>query len=145
MSSQTERLERVAAEERERLGEHLDQLQRRLEKALDPSALFEKHPLPILATALVGGIVLGAVTRSDTSPQRLSTSGHEARSPRSGGMLNDGVAHLRGAMISMVFAKIAEMVQEYSSSRNEHRARRPSKRSEARAAQESDSQYPEVD
>ena len=145
MSSQTERLERVAAEERERLGEHLDQLQRRLEKALDPSALFEKHPLPILATALVGGIVLGAVTRSDTSPQRLSTSGHEARSPRSGGMLNDGVAHLRGAMISMVFAKIADMVQDYSSSRNDHRASRPSKRSETRAAQESDSQYPEVD
>jgi len=145
MSSQTERLERVAAEERERLGEHLDQLQRRLEKALDPIALFEKHPLPILATALVGGVVLGAVTRSDGSSQRLSTSGHEGRSARSGGMLNDGVAHLRGAIISMVFAKIAEMVQDYSSSRNENRTSRPLKRSAARAAHSADNELIDKD
>jgi len=145
MSSQTERLERVAAEERERLGEHLDQLQSRLEKALDPAALFEKHPLPILATALVGGIVLGAVTRSDGAPQRLSASGQDGQARRGSGMLHDGVAHLRGAIVSMVFAKIAEMVQEYSSARNENRPSRPSKRSESRAAHSAEPQYSDKD
>jgi len=145
MSSQIERLERVAAEERERLGEHLDQLQRRLEKALDPAALFEKHPLPILATALVGGIVLGAVTRSDGSPQRPSTPGRHDQVRPSSGMLHDGVAHLRGAVVSMVFAKIAEMVQDYSSSRNENRASQRPKRSQARAAHASGSQHSEAD
>jgi len=145
MSSQTERLERIAAEERERLGEHLDQLQRRLEKVLDPAALFGKHPLPILATALVGGVILGAVTRSDGSSQRLRTPGHDGGARRSGGMLNDGVAHLRGAVISMVFAKIAEMVQEYSSSKSGSRAPRPRKRSEARSVRFSDPQQTELD
>ena len=145
MSSQIERLERVAAEEREQLGEHLDQLQRRLEKALDPAALFEKHPLPILATALVGGIVLGAVTRSDGASQRLSTSGQNGHARRSGGMLHDGVAHLRGAMISMVFARIAEMVQEYSSARTESRASRPPTRSKARAAHSAEPEHSDLD
>lgn len=133
MSSQTERLERAAAEEREQLGEHLSQLQHRLETALDPAALFDRHPLPILATALLGGVILGAVTRSDGPSRRDVTPRFDMHARRGGGMLSDGVAHLRGAIVSMAFAKLAEMAHDFTSARGDERPPRRPKRSAARA------------
>jgi hypothetical protein len=126
MSVQTERLERAAAEERERLGEHLGQLQHRLENALDPAAFFDRYPLPILATALVGGVVLGAVTRSDGPARRLTTPEFDRSARRGGGIVSDSVAHLRGAVVSMALAKLADMAHEFTSARAANRpARRP--------------------
>jgi len=137
MSSQTERLERAAAEEREQLGEHLSQLQHRLEKALDPAALFDKHPLPILGTALVGGVILGAVTRREGAQHRDATPRHDTHGRRGGGLLSDGVAHLRGAIVSMAFAKLAEMIHDFSAVRGGAQVPRRPKRSAARAAEPS--------
>lgn len=136
MSAQTERLERVAAEERERLGEHLDQLQKKLERALDPAVLFDRHPLPILATALVGGVILGAVTKSDGSPRRRAHDDDETGRFRGGshrgGFLQDGMIQLRGALVGMLFAKIAEKVQDLASGADDPPVRRTPKRSPAR-------------
>ncbi len=119
------------------MGEHLSQLQHRLEKALDPAALFDKHPLPILATVLVGGVILGAVTRSEGARQRDATPRHDMHHRRGGGLLSDGVAHLRGAIVSMAFAKLAEMVHDFTAARGDAQAPRRPKRSAARPAESS--------
>lgn len=128
MSSQTERLERVAAEERERLGEHLDQLQQKLENALDPAALYDRYPLPVLTAALVGGVVLGAVTQSDGPSRGPVTHEGEHRMRRStspnGGMLRDGMAQLRGAIVGMLVARLAEKVQELTTTSDAQRPKR---------------------
>lgn len=139
MSAQTERLERAAAQERELLGEHLDQLQHKLEKALDPAALFDRYPLPILATALVGGVVLGAVTRSD-APSRRHAMREESGLSRSkmsqrGGFIHDGVTQLRSAVVGMLFAKIAEKVHDFMDDRAEEQAVRPRKRPSVRTTE----------
>ena len=133
MSSQTERLERAAAEEREQLGEHLSQLQHRLEKALDPGLLFDKHPLPILATALLGGVILGAVTRSDGPSRRDALPRNDTHGRRGGGMLSDGVAQARGVIVSMALAKLAEMAHDFTSVRRDAQPPRRAKRSSAHA------------
>ncbi|MES3033514.1 MAG: hypothetical protein V4813_05905 [Gemmatimonadota bacterium] len=133
MSSQTERLERAAAEERQRLGEYLDQLQERFEKALDPGMIFDRHPLPVLAAALVGGVVLGAVTQSDGPPRHLAD--YDARPRRRSGIVHDGWQQLRGAVVGMIVARVAEKVHELTSSRRDDRDERPRKRSTARAAE----------
>lgn len=139
MSIQTERLERAAAQERELLGEYLDQLQHKLEKVLDPAALFDRYPLPILATALVGGVVLGAVTRSDEPSRRHSMREESGRSrggmSQRGGFMHDGIAQLRGALLGMLFAKIAEKVQDFTNGRAEDEVVRPRKRPSVRTAE----------
>ena len=139
MSAQTERLERAAAQERELLGEHLDQLQHKLEKVLDPAALFDRYPLPILATALVGGVVLGAVTRSD-GPSRRHAMREESGTSRGrisqrGGFIDDGIAQLRGAVMGMLFAKIAEKLHDLTTGRPETELGRPRKRASVRTAE----------
>lgn len=131
MSSQTERLERAAAEERERLGEYLDQLQDRFEKALDPGMIFDRHPLPVLAAALVGGVVLGAVTQSDGPPRRFIDDDDRPR--RRSGIVHDGWQQLRGAVVGMIVARVAEKVHEMTTARRDDRDARPPKRSTARA------------
>ena len=132
MSSQTERLERAAAEERERLGEYLDQLQLRFEKALDPGQIFDRHPLPVLAAALVGGVVLGAVTQGDRPSRRIS--GHDGNRGHRGGMLHDGWQQMRGAVVGMIVARVMEKVHDMTSMRRDESASRPRRRSTSRSA-----------
>lgn len=132
MSSQTERLERAAAEERERLGEYLDQLQNRFEKALDPGKIFDRHPLPVLAVALVGGVVLGAVTQSDGPARRQAVLDDHPRRP--GGLLHDGWQQIRGAVVGMVVARLMDVVHDMTMARRDDRSVRPRKRSTARPA-----------
>ncbi len=49
-----------------------------------------------------------------------------------GGFLHDGMAQLRGAVVGMLFARIAEKVQEMTSGRGDEHVSRAPKRSSAR-------------
>lgn len=108
MSSQTERLERVAAEERERLASHLETLQNQIERAVDPKMVYHRHPLPVLGAVLCAGVVLGAVTnggRRHRRPGRVQQFVDGVREPSAWG-------ELRGAMVGMVAARLGDILYD---------------------------------
>jgi len=110
MSAHTERLERAAAEERERLASHLDRLQNQIEHAVDPKTLYARYPLPVLGVALVAGAVLGAVTKGDGRDHRP-----QERQPQ---RFRDEVkrqtawGELRGAVVGMVAARLGDILYQ---------------------------------
>jgi len=114
MSAQTEHLERVAAEERERLASHLDKLQHQIERAVDPTMLYERHTLPVLGAAVFVGVVLGALTKGDggrhTLPGRTQQRSHD-----DDGNKQTAWAEMRGAAMGMVAARIGDIVYDMAS------------------------------
>jgi len=71
MVQETRRIMEHIENERERLGENLDEIESRFKDATDPRAWFDKNPAMILGAAAAGGILLGYLAASRSS--------HEAR------------------------------------------------------------------
>lgn len=107
MSAETERLERAAAEEREELASHLENLQNRIERAVDPKMIYERHPLPVLGVVLVAGVVLGAVTQGDGRRRRVRGRTHRILDAD---QVQSAWGDLRGAMLGMVAARVGDML-----------------------------------
>lgn len=133
MSAETEMLERAAAAEREQLSVYLDRLQERLEKALDPRIVYERNPMAVLGAALLGGVILGAVTKGDGLPRHHQfTDSPQGQKPgfgrRGGGLTNIG-----GAVAGMVASRIADLVYEFATEKLSTRESKP-KRSPSRPA-----------
>lgn len=131
MSAETEMLERAAAAEREQLTMYLDRLQDRLEKAVDPRIIYERNPMAVLGAALLGGVILGAVTKGDGLPRhhQMSNSpqGQKAGFSKRGG----GLANIGGAIAGMVASRIADLVYEFATEKLSTRESKP-KRSPSR-------------
>lgn len=140
MSAETEMLERAAAAEREQLAMYLDRLQDRLEKALDPRIVYERYPMAVLGAALLGGVILGAVTKGDGSPRHRQhldgTRGFTGgfAKPR-GGFQNIG-----GAVAGMVASRIADLVYEFATEKLSIREQKP-KRSPSRPAPQQSAEF----
>ena len=104
MSSQIERLEKVAKEEREQLAVHLDSLQHQIERAVDPRMIFERYPLPVLGAVLFAGVVLGAVTKGEG--RRGTVQGRQQRMTRDEVQTQTAWGEMRGAAVGMVASRL---------------------------------------
>ena len=108
MSSQTERLEKVAAEERERLAVHLESLQHQIERAVDPRMIFERYPLPVLGAVMFAGVVLGAVTKGDG--RRRDGQGRQQRMSRDEVQTQTTWGEMRAAAVGMVASRLGDIL-----------------------------------
>lgn len=114
MSSQTERLEKAAAEERERLALHLENLQNQIERAVDPKMLYERYPLTVLGAAMFAGVVLGAVTKGDGRRSRVQGRQRQFQDDVE---KQTAWGELRGAVMGMVAARLGDMLYNMVSHR----------------------------
>ena len=108
MSSQTERLEKVAAEEREQLAVHLESLQQQIERAVDPRMIFERYPLPVLGAAMFAGVVLGAVTKGDG--RRRDAKFPQQRISRDEAQTQTTWGEMRGAAVGMIASRLGDIL-----------------------------------
>lgn len=108
MSVETERLEKVAAEEREQLAVHLESLQHQIERAVDPKMIFERYPLPVLGVVMFAGVVLGAVTKGDG--RRRDAQFKQQRISRDEAQTQTTWGEMRGAAVGMIASRLGDVL-----------------------------------
>lgn len=80
MVQETRRIMEHIENEREQLGENLEEIESRFKDATDPKAWFNKNPAMILGAAAAGGLLLGLLMTSRSSEEGY-TAGFMAPEP----------------------------------------------------------------
>jgi hypothetical protein len=101
--------------QRERLGEHLSELETRVHDAADWRTHYDKHPGWFMCAAFGGGFLLAGVLAN--SGRSSNGNGHSLRAyaededyhPRRG---RDKLSQLKGALIGFGAAKVKEAVDD---------------------------------
>ena len=129
MGESTHQIERDIAAERNELGRNLQLLESKARSLADWRTYFRNHPFAMMAVALGGGVVLGALTtgRMHTSEPQTS-EGFAARRDigRARRQLGDTWDHIADALLGVAAAKTIEFVSELVPGfREQYAARHP--------------------
>jgi len=129
MGESTHQIERDIAAERNELGRNLQLLESKARSLADWRTYFRNHPFAMMAVALGGGVVLGALTtgRMHTSEPQTSegfaarrdiesdypgVSHFSSSAGRARRQLGDTWDHIADALLGVAAAKAIELVSE---------------------------------
>ncbi len=144
MGESTNEIERDIAAERHQLGRNLQLLENKAKSLADWRTYYRSHPFAMMALALGGGLVLGAITSSvshgtssgddfstrDTEREYPTASPFSSSAARVRRQFGDTWDHIADALIGVAAAKAIDFVSEMVPGfREQFAARHPEHRS----------------